>query len=584
MASHKQRGFSLTETLITVVVIGLLAAIGTFTVSNVASSTRERKLSSDVATLNRSVAAFIASGGDLSESKSADDVLNALKRSFTNASRMPGLSGAKIDERLSFQYQDAGDAQGKSWRAYWNAGENRFVLAQSGDGAGIKAFGFDGNTAVDATGTNDAKTPFFYAEQGTWIWDYKDATASVAPGPSSLPVTEVADSTPSPPGPPTGSGPGGAATPLSTPTFSIASGGFPITSFDLPLALSNPNPAGSSDLYYSVDFGNWKPYTGTILVPPGALVAAQAIATSDLYSNSSRVDQSYTALPTDLLPPVITPSRPEFGLFTGRLLTVTLADINPSSISLLEYRIGGDPWQTYTGSFSLLRDSYPSGALVQARAVPKNPYYVSSIATLRTLGVEAVSLTGTASGSFSNPVGGPQMATNLTGGSSSDYFEWGRDKSNQPSQPLSKSWLDYYGVGFNNIASGQRFQIGLLDYYNGTILGNTGADAVSFSVNLNMALNGASANSSFSFDLELINVANRGKDIWEDADYVRLANPYAEKTVSFNGINFQLRIEFGESTSNGLTQFGEFHVIENERARTQVYGTLVEVGTLSFNR
>jgi hypothetical protein len=97
-------------------------------------------------------------------------------------------------------------------------------------------------------------------------------------------------------------------------------------------------------------------------------------------------------------------------------------------------------------------------------------------------------------------------------------------------------------------------------------------------------MNGVAAKSTFDFDLELINVANKGKDAWEDADFVRLANPIATQTVTFNGIKFQLQLEFGETTAAGISHFNEFHVLENERASTRLYGTLVEVGTISFNR
>jgi prepilin-type N-terminal cleavage/methylation domain-containing protein len=127
-AKTKQRGFSLAEALTTVAVMGVLATLGSLALSNLFSSTSAKKLSSDVDTLNRSVAAYLASGGDLSEAKTADDVLAALKQSFSNASRIPGFSGAKVDERLSFEYQDASEAGGKGWRAYWNAAESRFVL------------------------------------------------------------------------------------------------------------------------------------------------------------------------------------------------------------------------------------------------------------------------------------------------------------------------------------------------------------------------------------------------------------------------------------------------------------------------
>ena len=365
MKHKSQGGFSLMEALITVGVVGLLAAIGTLTIGGVVGKASSQKLSADVDSLNRSVSAYLASGGDLSGMKSPDEVLAALKTSFSNASRMPGFSGGKIDERISFEYQSSSEARAGNWRVYWDESLTRFVLANSGTTPGIKAFAYSAEPEVEETtemanspnttdtgkistrGTRNAKTPMLYAESSNWIWDYKDAAASAAPGPTNITLSEVADTAPTPPTPPPGGGPSGSSfTALNPPQFSIAGGAFPVTSFNLPLALLNPNPAGSSDLYYSVNFGNWNLYTGPISVVPGAVVAAQAVPASSQYTSSARVDQTYTALPAGLIPPVITPSAPEFGLFTNRDLTITITDQNSPSISRIEYRIGGDPWQT----------------------------------------------------------------------------------------------------------------------------------------------------------------------------------------------------------------------------------------------
>ena len=48
-----------------------------------------------------------------------------------------------------------------------------------------------------------------------------------------------------------------------------------------------------------------------------------------------------------------------------------------------------------------------------------------------------------------------------------------------------------------------------LDYYNGTIISGTGADHISLSVDLDLDVNGSSAKSTFDFNFELINVANK---------------------------------------------------------------------------
>jgi len=599
MKPRKQNGFTLMEGLITVGVVGVLASIGALMLGGVVGSARNTKLSSDVDTLNRSVAAYLASGGDLSGAKTADEVLDALKQSFSNASRIPGFSGSKIDERLTFEYQSSAEAQSTGWRVYWDADQSQFVMSQSGNGPGIKGFGYDGAVSADPTKTYKPKTPMLYAESSSWIWDYRDAAPSVLPGPSNVPVAEVADTTPTPPAPPSGGGPSGSSiTPLSPPQFSVAGGAFPVTAFNLPVSLLNPNPAGSSDLYYSVNFGNWNLYTGSISAAPGSVIAAQAVPTSDLYSSSSRVDQQYTALPANLVPPVITPSSPEFGLFTNRDVTVTIANQNSSAISKIEYRIGGDPWQTYISPFVLNRNAYPSGTLVQARAVPIDPYYVASTATLRTLGVEVASIDGLAAGTFSNPSGDKNMVSNLSG-TTSNRFAWGReyytkdevdyyfsgDTNAANAETLNQSWLDYTALTFNTVKPGTRFQIGTLNYFNGTIVTDTGATSVSFTANLDLKMKSVSTNAAFDFQFELINQPNYEdpNDPWRDADYVKLANPYATQTISFAGIEYSLLLEFGETSAAGLSRFDEFYVLEGKSASTRLYGTLIETSSIDFN-
>lgn len=591
-----QRGFSLVEVVITVGVVGILAALGIASFSNLVGSTKREKLALDIATLNRSITAYIGAGGDLSKAESPEDVLNALKKEMKSASRVPTLSGSKVDERLTFALQTANEASGKTWRAYWDAGQQKFVLQQGGDTPGIKGLVLDPSAAKAIEEDENTKSSMLYAEKGGWIWDYQEVPPSTPPGPSSFVPAEVPN-TPTPPAP-TGSG-GGApsSTALATPQFSLASGAFPIGQFNLPVTITNPNPAGSSTLYYSVDFGNWKSYNGPLSVPPGAVVTAQAIAASDLYSNSGLASENYRVIPADLLPPIISPNRPLMGLFTDRVLSVTLTDQNSSSISRLQYRIGGDPWQDYAGPFSVSRDDFPTGALVQARSIPIDPYYLSSTTTLRTLGIETASITGNANGSFSNPAGESNMVTNLnSSGSSSDYFSWGRDfwtsselasfggASKAPI--LSKSWLDYNAGTFTNVGAGDRFEIGTLSYFNGTIVGGTGANQISFAADLQFNLSGVNASTTFQFDFELINVTNQNNpaDPWADADFVRLSDSIASQRLTFNGVEFEFQLEFGETTADGISYFDEFHVLENRSATTKLYGTLIEVGSISFNK
>ena len=85
------KGLTLVEVMITVAVVGIVAAVGTFSVSNVISSAHNQKLFSDVEAINRSIIAFRGAGGDLSKASNAEEVLTALKKSMSNGSRVPTL-------------------------------------------------------------------------------------------------------------------------------------------------------------------------------------------------------------------------------------------------------------------------------------------------------------------------------------------------------------------------------------------------------------------------------------------------------------------------------------------------------------
>ncbi|MDF1741458.1 MAG: choice-of-anchor K domain-containing protein [Verrucomicrobiales bacterium] len=513
-----------------------------------------------------------------------------------NNSNAVGLVGAKLDPRINIETQSAADAKSDDLRVYWSSTTNRFYTTSEGDAPGIKRFFLDESLAEVDFGEQKQSYLFKYASEDSWIWDFEETRAPTRAA-ATLAVKTVPEST-TPPDPvgPTNPGPEVIST-LQPPEVSRESGTYSYAEFNQPVTLTNPNISGASDVFYSVDYANWQLYTAPFLVSPGSRVSAQAIAKTTNYESSPRVDKSYEAKIEQLRAPIISPDRTTFGFFFGRTINVTLIEPNDPGISVLEYRIGGDPWQSYEGEFKVNRSDYPSGVLIQARSVSLNPYYLSSTTSLRTLSLETAEIDGGSVGSFSDPTGESLLTTNLVTGQASDYFEWGRDYftsseinnwyyGNASSAPaLDKAWLNYSGNSFESVSGGTRFEVGSLEYHNGTIVANTGATAIKLGVDLNLDIDGLAATTSFDFNLDLINVPNafNSSDLWADADYVKLANPVADNTIVLNGVEFQFRIEFGETTSDGLSYFDEFYVLEGKEASTKVYGTLVEIGSLDFN-
>ncbi len=562
--------------------IGILASLAVVTVTGVYTSAKNAKLQSDVEALNRSTKSFLGSGGNLTAISDPAEVLVALKQYSAFAQRTPGFSGSKIDPRVTFLLQSEEQASSNQLRAYWDAASSSFVIADSGKLPGIREFVLDDSLAEVDFGTSNATTAFLYAQEDTWVWEYQDGTATTAAGPTTVPTATPPSNTVSPvtvsPTAPTGLN----VTQLAPPIYSVTGGTFPVSSFDMKLSFTNPNPTDSSQVYYSIDFGNWQLYTGgEINVPAGANVAAQATAIGDEYRDSRRLDELYEVASSTLQPPTISPSNPTLGLFTDRVVEVTLNNPNDEAISALEYRVGTGTWQPYDGTpFEVNRDDYLDGTTIVARAIPENTtYYRPSSQVEENLDAEPLAITGNSNGAFHSPVGSNKLVTNLTGGTTGPYFYWGEAHGGT----TDPSWLQFNNTNFTDISTNQRFEIGQMDYYNGTIKGNTGADAVSLGINLNITINGMVASPSFDFDFELINVPNEnlnaGGDPWRSADYVKLAKPIAEQIFEFHGVRFKMKLEFGETSAAGIAAFDEFYVLEDAGARTRLYATLIEVGS-----
>ncbi len=582
--SSYHRAFSLLEVLIVVGVVGILAAIGVISIGGLTEKAREEKLYSDVITLNRAVKVYLASGGSIDSSATAENVLASLrtKLSSAQAKRSAGLSSSFVDARVNIRRQSAAEAASGKMRVYWNSTKSAFELAASGSSEGIREFFLDDTIAENDGGAEDRSFAVQYADTGNWIWEYSDASGTS----STASITTIPVSSAPPNATPAGSpssGPTGSPLPSSAllaPQFSLPGGDYTISNFDLMLSLVDPNSSGTSQVFYQVDFGMWEPYSGSVSILPGSIICAQAIAIDDAYQNSPRGCESYQALPATLAPPVIETSADAFGLFTDQTISFEIVNSNPPGISEIRYRINAGGWIDYSGNFMLDGNLYPSGVSIEAQVVSiDSPYYLPSMVSDRLVNTNSIALSGSASGSFHSPTGHNSMVTNLAGGGSSSHFEWGK----APSSNFSASTLDFNGTGFSDVASGERFQIGGLDYYNGTVLEKTGADTVDLSIGLSVDINGNNYNPYFDFSFDLINSINLGdpQNLWPDADYVRVNDARSSRTLVVDGYEFEFRIELSDSTSNGFSYFDEFHVLENKDASVNVYGTFVSLGPIT---
>ncbi|MCP3975779.1 MAG: hypothetical protein GY720_14940, partial [bacterium] len=160
-----------------------------------------------------------------------------------------------------------------------------------------------------------------------------------------------------------------------------------------------------------------------------------------------------------------------------------------------------------------------------------------------------------------------ETGTQTVGGS---YFQWG-DPGNWGT---GANWLNFNGSAFEDVASNERFHIGQLSYYNGTISMSSLATAVDFTVKLDFG--GTPAEFDYAFDL--LTTPNNGT-AWQNADYVWFNDTVSAQNVSLYGIDYSLNVEFGETSQYGFSSIDQFHVQEAQSASANLYATLVEVGS-----
>jgi len=458
---RNNKGFTQVELIATLAVLALLATLSVAAVGRISSNAKVQKLESEVMTLNSAVAAYRGSGGQIPADATSTDIILKLK-SIANSEQVdqiPGLSSSMVDARLSLEVQTEEEAESSQKRVVWNSDSNRFEIASSGD-AGIKAFALNANPELEKTQEDDRVHTFKYAKESTWVWDFEEVALPSSSGPTTVAVVD--ETTLSVPDAPTVEDPDDPDAPeptlLSPPTFSIGEGSYSIRNFDLPVTITNPNPPGVSNIYYSVDYGPWEVYNGDELnLDPDSVLMSQAIANDgENYLSSLMTRAAYTATPATLLPPTIETSASNFGALDTRYVAASITDNNVGDPSYVEYRVAGGPWQVYDGPFVMDREDYLAGVLIESRSISTNEYYDSSESSTSVVGYEPIEIDSAAEGDFSSATGPNGM---VTGSDSDNHFAWGRttDSWGNPYQGYSQSELQFNGSQPQGIAVGNRF-------------------------------------------------------------------------------------------------------------------------------
>ncbi len=584
---RNDRGFTQVELITALAVVALLATLSITSVGRISSNAKAQKLETEVMTLNSAVAAYRGSGGQIPDDASSTEIIMKLK-SVANSElvdHIPGLSSSMVDARLSLEVQSEEEAETSQKRVVWDGVKNRFEIVSSGD-AGIKAFALNADPELAKTQEDDRVHSFTYAKESSWVWDFEEVALPTSSGPTTVAVVD--ETTLTVPDVPTVEDPEDPDTPeptlLAPPTFSIGEGSYSIRNFNLPVTISNPNPPEVSNIFYSVDFGPWEAYNGDALdLDPDSVLMSQAIAADDTDFLSSLLTRAtYSATPATLLPPTIETSSSSFGALDTRFVGVGIYDNNTGDPSYVEYRVAGGPWQVYDGPFVLDREDYLSGVVIESRAISSDDYYHSSESASNVVTYEPIEIESAVEGDFSSGTGPSGFTSNSN---ADNHFAWGRttDRWGNPYQGQSQSELLFNGSDPTSVGLGTRFQLGALDYHNGSFLSNTGADGVGFALDLDLMVGGQQLNEVFNFEFELLNILNvgnyngNGSDAIASADTVRISDNSRVTQFTLGSTVLEFALEFGEATENGFSNFNEFFVFENRGASTNVYGTLTNI-------
>lgn len=289
-------GFTLIELLIVIGVISILGGVSIAVIGGASESARVSKLKNDVATINAAIQVYQASGGVLPGSPTPTQILDKLKTkaSAASAAKIAGFRGSVIDLRLKAEMLDASSAGSGQERAIWDSTTQRFLVTTTGDG-GVKRFILDDEEGARTYTPEDRDPSNPLGDTDKWVWDYNDANPSTPTGPVT-PGTGAAAGGPPPEAP--------GVQKLAKPVFSIPANEYPLANFDLSITISDPNPAGVSQIFIGGTRYNGQPIT---ITPGGTIVATAKTIDPDRWSDSDPNAGEWTPIPVT---PIITIDTP----------------------------------------------------------------------------------------------------------------------------------------------------------------------------------------------------------------------------------------------------------------------------------
>lgn len=522
-APARRAGFSVMELVILIAIMGLLTMLALHMVGTQPVAVRNAKLTSDVATLNHMVSAYLADGGRRAELTNAQAVLDHLKRSRPQSEwkqHTGPVSGRLIDVRLRAR-MTAEPAKNGQERARWNMQKMRFELTTAG-GSAVSEFYLDEALATTDPGTEIRTAPVVRYNSAAgknqgWVWGYSTPGSATSSAPGSNQgngVSNPFDPNKEAPLPNPGNGGGG-------------DGG------------NNGGGGGPGD---GDDDDNGPPAPAIIQLPRPAISPTGGTF-------------SYAAFPGNIM---LSPNGA------------------PATGSRLEYRINNGAWTAYTGS----PIQVGSADKLDARnaATDTSIYRTSNLATANYFRLTS-GFTGSGSATWGNATGGSNLVTEVQNGSGggSSTFKHGNTKldlgNGQFLDAGVENVLTFTPGSLESITPNTWFDLGDLNMLNGTTFYNSEADQVTLSINLN--LTEPAHTGVVHINLGLISTENTD-DRMASADIVELKNPNTDFKVTVDGVEYRLELSWAtQDAGAGVAQGNQFLVYETATARASLRGRFV---------
>ena len=395
-------GFSLVEALVVIAVIGLVATVVVPSIQEGPDAAKKAKLEQDVTIVNNAIDAYLAAGG-AQGALNAGGVVEALKQRVLGGptAEMTGPLGPFLDPRVITSPTDF------DWSARFETSPRpRFVVEKSRNG-----IMFGRGLPSPIGGPSASANP-------SWLWSYSPAAAG-----------QVAKSVFEPDTLDSGTILGITNTVLAglvAPVISPPSQTLQISGFPLLVSITNPNPPGSSIVYYKIDSGSYVLWVGSpFTVNPGSTIRAVSVSIDpSRYYNSAADSETYSVTPLQLGVSVDAPASITYAQAGGSMLgqaaqlppsaTISLGGgVPPPYISSANFQVrytsdGSDPLTSPTASVaSNFSGAFPpvsfglglsswgaNGSLtVRAAAVSLRPdWFTSSAVVSATVSPQRVSL------------------------------------------------------------------------------------------------------------------------------------------------------------------------------------------------